>query len=99
MERNSQPRLAKSLHSVCFTEDARSRWDNHVLAAVRIHSIGDEAVDGCLTAAIQPVRQDGVDNGAFHDAVKRTGRTDCVRLDGRATSLPQRWRRANGTAD
>ena len=60
-----------------------------MLTAVRVDRVRDEAVHRGRGIAIEAIREDGVDDGAFEEPVQWTGRADWLRPVGRLT-LPGR---------
>ena len=76
MKRHRQPRLSQRLNRPGFTEDACPCRNQNVLTAVGVHRVRNETIHGRASAAVEPVRQNGVDDGAFQQRVKRTGRAD-----------------------
>ena len=74
VEGDGQSRLTERLHRTRFAEDTCSSGDQHVLSAVRVHRVRDEAVHRRRRAAVETIGQDGVDHGAFKDAVQRSNR-------------------------
>ena len=91
MERHGEPRLAERLHGLRFAENPRAGGNQHLPSRVRVERVRDEAVHGRRARAIQPIRQDGVDDGALEHAMQRPGCADRRRLV-RSSALLRRRR-------
>ena len=80
MEGHGKPRLAKGLDRLRFAENPRACGDQHLPSRVRVERIRHEAVHRRGAGAIQPIRQNGVDNGSFEHAMQRSRCADRRRL-------------------
>ena len=76
MESHGQARLAERLHRLRLAEQACAGGNQHVLPAVRVERVRDQAVHRCRGAAIESIRQHRVDDRALEDAMQRTGGAD-----------------------
>src|SRR4051812_42352708 len=90
MEGDGEPGLAERLYSFRVAEHARARRDHDVSPAVREHRVRHQTIDRRRAPAVEPVRQDRVDDRAFDDAVKRTRGTDRAGMEPRGR-LVDRW--------
>ena len=88
MEGHGKPRLAKRLDRLRFSENPRAGGDEHLPSRVRVERIGHETVHRRGARAIQSIRQNGVDNGAFEHAMQRSRRADRWRLVGSSALTP-----------
>ena len=79
-----EPGLSKRLNGSRLAEDARPRRNEHVLSAVGVHRIRDQAVDRGCSASVEAVGQYRVDESSLEQRVQRTSRADWVRSVRRA---------------
>jgi hypothetical protein len=86
MKSDRKPRLTEGLNGSSLTEHTSAGWNQNVLAAVRVHRVGDETIHGRGSAAIEPVSQHRVDDGSLEEWMERPGRTDCRRPVWRAVA-------------
>jgi len=78
MERDGEPRLPERLHRPRLAQHPRAARNEHVLPAVGVDRVGDEAVDGGRGGAVEAIREHRVDDRPFQDAVERTRCRDGV---------------------
>ncbi len=78
MERDRESSLAEGLNRFRFAQQTGAGGYQYLTAAVRIHGVGDEAVDWRRGPAIEPVRQHGIDDRALENSMQRTGVVDRI---------------------
>ena len=91
MEGHRKPCLAKRLNRLGFAENPRARGDEHLPSGVRVQRVRHEAVHRRRACAIQPIREDRVDDRAFEHPMQRARCADCRRLVGRPPLLRRSW--------
>ena len=74
VERHGQAGFAERLHRPRLAEHARAGRNQHVLPAVRVDRVRDQAVHRRGRAAVEAVRQHRVDDGALEHAMQRARR-------------------------
>src|SRR5688572_17524898 len=79
VERDREPTLAIGLHWVCLAEDSRAGGNEDMATVMRVDRVCYQAIHRSGDAAIQPVRQHGIDKRALQDRVRRTDRADWSR--------------------
>ena len=92
MKGDGEPRLAERLNRSRLAEHACPRGNQHVLPAVGVHRVRDQAVDGGGSASVEPVGQYGIDDRSLQQRVQRARGADRVRSLGCASRRsPRRW--------
>jgi len=87
VERHSEPRFAKGLDRLRFSENSCAGGDKHLPARMRVERIGHETVHRRGARAIQSICQNGVDNGSFQHWMQRSRRANRWRLVGNSARL------------
>ena len=77
---HGESRLAERLNGSRLAENACARGNQDVLAAVGVHRVRDQAVDGGGSAAVEPVGQDRVDDRSLEQRMQRTRGADWLRV-------------------
>ena len=89
---HGEPRLAQRLNWSRLAENACPRGNQHVLPAVGVHRVRDQAVDGGRSTSVEAVGQYGVDDRSLQQRVQRARGADWVRSLRRAfASVAGRW--------
>ena len=70
---DSQARLSQGLNGSCLAQNACTRRNDDLLAAVRVDRVRDQAVHRGDTVAVQPIRQNGINHRSFQNRVQWAG--------------------------
>ena len=82
MEGHRESRLTKGLNRLRFTQQAGACRYDDLLAPVRIHRVGHEAIDWRRGTPIEAIRQHGVDDRSLENSMERAGIVDGIRMCG-----------------
>ena len=90
MEDNGEASLPEGFHLLRFAKNLRSCRNQQVLAVVRVDVVCEQALDGTGELPVEPVDENGFENGSFKENVGLPCRRVCGagRRGGRAWSPP-----------
>src|SRR5947208_1987283 len=71
MKDDGEARLTECVDRTGLAEGTGAGWNQEVLAIGGVHGSCDQTVDWTCEGSIEPIGEDGFDDGAFGDAIGR----------------------------